>query len=329
MVIRDLKILVTGGAGFIGSNFVRKLLTGELGEVPKLETLTVLDSLDYSGNMKNLLPVSDDSRFRFVHGDIQDSNLVASAILGHQIVIHFAAKSHVDRSIGNPQPFFATNVLGTQTLLQASLENEVETFVHVSTDEVYGTVSEGSWTEDSPLQPNSPYAASKGSSDLVARSYWRTYGLDIRITRCTNNYGPYQYPEKVIPLFVTNLMEGKSIPIYGNGFNVRDWLHVDDHCQAVWLVATKGKAGETYNIGGGKELSNLELAATILEIMGEDSTRIQFVDDRKGHDLRYSLDYSKICKELGYQPTTSFQEGIRSTVEWYQHNPNWWSPLKS
>jgi dTDP-glucose 4,6-dehydratase len=324
-----LKILVTGGAGFIGSNFVRKLMAGELGDISELETLTVLDSLDYSGNMKNLIPVSNDSRFQFVHGDIQDADLVSSLMAGQKMVIHFAAKSHVDRSIDNPQPFFATNVVGTQTLLEASRRKGVGTFVHISTDEVYGSISEGSWTEESAILPNSPYAASKGSSDLVARSYWRTYGMDVRITRCSNNYGPCQYPEKVIPLFVTNLIEGKPIPLYGNGRNVRDWLHVDDHCRGIWLVATNGRPGEVYNIGGGKELSNVELAATILEIMGEDSTKIQYVDDRKGHDLRYSLDYSKIATELGYRPTTSFKAGIQSTIEWYQQNQDWWLPLKS
>ena len=324
-----MKVLITGGAGFIGSNFVRKLLAGDLGDISDLKMLTVLDSLDYSGNMNNLVSVSHDSRFQFVHGDIQDSNLLTSLVPGHEIIIHFAAKSHVDRSIDDPHPFFATNVLGTQTLLQASLEGGVKTFIHISTDEVYGTIPEGSWTESSPLLPNSPYAASKGSSDLVARSYWRTYGMDVRITRCSNNYGPYQYPEKVIPLFVTNLIEGKSIPIYGNGLNVRDWLHVDDHCRGIWLVAMKGAPGEVYNIGGGKELSNMELAETILKMMGGDPTRIQFVEDRKGHDLRYSLDYSKIHNELGYEPLVSFEEGIVSTVEWYQRNQNWWLTLKS
>ena len=324
-----MKILITGGAGFIGSNFVRKLMAGDLEGISDLEQLTVLDSLDYSGNMNNLVTISNDSRFRFVYGDIQDSNLLTSLVPGHEIVIHFAAKSHVDRSINDPHPFFATNVLGTQILLQASLEGGVKTFIHISTDEVYGTIPEGSWTESSPLLPNSPYAASKGSSDLVARSYWRTYGMDVRITRCSNNYGPYQYPEKVIPLFVTNLIEGKSIPIYGNGLNVRDWLHVDDHCRGIWLVAMKGAPGEVYNIGGGKELSNLELAESILKMMGRDPTRIQFVEDRKGHDLRYSLDYSKIHNELGYEPLVSFEEGIVSTVEWYQRNQNWWLTLKS
>jgi dTDP-glucose 4,6-dehydratase len=323
-----LKILVTGGAGFIGSNFVRNLLAGDLGDVSDIQKLTVLDSLDYSGNMSNLLSVSSDSRFQFFHGDIQDAKILASVVPGHEIVIHFAAKSHVDRSIDDPHPFFATNVLGTQTLLQASLEGQVKTFIHVSTDEVYGTITEGSWTESSPLLPNSPYAASKGASDLVARSYWRTYGLDIRITRCTNNYGPNQYPEKFIPLLLTNLIEGKKIPIYGDGLNVRDWLHVDDHCRGIWMVATKGRPGEIYNIGGGAEIANVDLAKKILTLMGSDASQIEYTPDRKGHDFRYSLDYSKVREEIGYLPLISFETGLQSTIDWYKKNKEWWSPLK-
>lgn len=324
-----MKILVTGGAGFIGSNFVRKLLAGDLGDISELETLTVLDSLDYSGNLKNLDPISDNPKFQFVRGNIEDVTLVNSLVPSNQLIIHFAAKSHVDRSINNAQPFIETNVLGTQILLEAARVNLVETFVHVSTDEVYGTISDGSWTESSPLLPNSPYAASKASSDLIARSYIQTYGMDVRITRSSNNYGPYQHTEKVIPLFVTNLIKGISIPIYGNGHNVRDWLHVDDHCRAIWLVATNGTAGEIYNVGGGRELSNLQLAASILEIMKKDSNSIDFVEDRKGHDLRYSLDFTKIQTELGFKPEVPFDEGLRSTIEWYQRNENWWLPLKS
>ena len=323
-----MKILVTGGAGFIGSNFVRNLLAGDLGDVSDIQKLTVLDSLDYSGNMSNLLSVSSDSRFQFFHGDIQDAKILASVVPGHEIVIHFAAKSHVDRSIDDPHPFFATNVLGTQTLLQASLEGQVKTFIHVSTDEVYGTITEGSWTESSPLLPNSPYAASKGASDLVARSYWRTYGLDIRITRCTNNYGPNQYPEKFIPLLLTNLIEGKKIPIYGDGLNVRDWLHVDDHCRGIWMVATKGRPGEIYNIGGGAEIANVDLAKKILTLMGSDASQIEYTPDRKGHDFRYSLDYSKVREEIGYLPLISFETGLQSTIDWYKKNKEWWSPLK-
>ena len=252
--------------------------------------------------------------------------------------MHLAAESHVDRSIDGPRVAIETNIMGSFTLLEAARaywgalpggERDAFRFHHVSTDEVYGTIPEGSWTESSPLLPNSPYAASKGSSDLVARSYWRTYGMDVRITRCSNNYGPYQYPEKVIPLFVTNLIEGKSIPIYGNGLNVRDWLHVDDHCRGIWLVAMKGAPGEVYNIGGGKELSNLELAESILKMMGRDPTRSQFVEDRKGHDLRYSVDITKIANELGYTPQVDFKTGLAETVDWYRNNRAWWDPLKN
>jgi len=320
--------LITGGAGFIGSNFVRNLLAGNLGDVSDLERLTVLDSLDYAGNMNNLLSVSIDSRFRFIHGDIRDFEMLTSLIPGHDIVIHFAAKSHVDQSIHNAQPFFATNVLGTQALLQAALESQTKTFIHVSTDEVYGSISEGSWTESSPLLPNSPYAASKGSSDLLARSYWRTYDMDIRITRCTNNYGPNQHPEKFIPLLITNLIEGRKIPIYGDGLNIRDWLHVYDHCRAIWMVATKGKSGEIYNIGGGAEYTNIDLARKILTSLDIGTSQIEHIQDRKGHDFRYSLDYSKISKEVGYYPSISFDSGIESTISWYKENKEWWVPLK-
>lgn len=322
-----MRILITGGAGFIGSNFVRNLLAGNLGDVSNLERLTVLDSLDYAGNMNNLLSVSNDPRFRFIHGDIRDFEMLTSLIPGHDIIIHFAAKSHVDRSIYNPQPFFATNVIGTQALLQAALESQTKTFIHVSTDEVYGSISEGSWTESSPLLPNSPYAASKGSSDLLARSYWRTYDMDIRITRCTNNYGPNQHPEKFIPLLITNLIEGRKIPIYGDGLNIRDWLHVYDHCRAIWMVATKGKSGEIYNIGGGAEYTNIDLARRILTSLDMETSQIEHIQDRKGHDFRYSLDYSKISKEVGYYPSISFDSGIESTISWYKTNKEWWVPL--
>ena len=323
-----MRILITGGAGFIGSNFVRNLLAGNLGDVSNLERLTVLDSLDYAGNMNNLLSVSNDPRFRFIHGDIRDFEMLTSLIPGHDMIIHFAAKSHVDRSIHNPQPFFATNVIGTQALLQAALESQTKTFIHVSTDEVYGSISEGSWTESSPLLPNSPYAASKGSSDLLARSYWHTYDLDIRITRCTNNYGPNQHPEKFIPLLITNLIEGRKIPIYGDGLNIRDWLHVYDHCRAIWMVATKGKSGEIYNIGGGAEYTNIDLARRILTSLDMGTSQIEHIQDRKGHDFRYSLDYSKISKEVGYYPSISFDSGIESTISWYKTNKEWWVPLK-
>ena len=243
-------------------------------------------------------------------------------------MINFAAESHVDRSITAARDFVETNILGTQTLLSYALKNEVSTFVQVSTDEVYGTIDEGSWSEESPLLPNSPYSASKASADLIARSYHRTFGMDVRVTRCSNNYGPHQYPEKVIPLFVTNLIDGKKVPLYGNGFNVRDWLHVDDHCKGIHAVLNKGKPGQIYNIGGGRELNNRELTDTILALMGRDSTSIEYVEDRLGHDLRYSVSHEKISRELGYEPQVTFEQGLLETINWYKENESWWRPLK-
>jgi len=320
-----MRILVTGGAGFIGSNYVRHLVTGDYEDSADV---TVLDKLTYAGNMANLTPVADSENFRFVHGDICDGDLLAELMPGHDAVVHFAAESHVDRSITGASEFVVTNVLGTQKLLQAALDNNVGTFVHVSTDEVYGSIDEGSWPEDFPLQPNSPYAASKASSDLVARSYGRTFGMDVRITRCSNNYGPYQYPEKVIPLFVTNLMDGLKVPLYGDGLNVRDWLHVDDHCRGIQLVLTGGRPGEVYNIGGGTELTNRELTELLVEAMGRDWDSVQPVEDRKGHDRRYSVDISKISRELGYRPEVPFAQGLADTIDWYRTHEQWWRPLK-
>jgi dTDP-glucose 4,6-dehydratase len=247
---------------------------------------------------------------------------------GHDAVVHFAAESHVDRSITGAADFVLTNVLGTQKLLQSALEAGVSKFVHVSTDEVYGSIDEGSWTEDFPLQPNSPYSASKASSDLVARSYFRTFGMDVSITRCSNNYGPYQFPEKVIPLFVTNLMDGLDVPLYGDGLNVRDWLHVDDHCRGIALVLQSGRAGEIYNIGGGTELTNKELTGLLLDAASVGWDRVQAVEERQGHDRRYSVDISKISAELGYKPQVPFETGLAETLGWYQDNQDWWRPLK-
>jgi dTDP-glucose 4,6-dehydratase len=271
--------------------------------------------------------LSKDS-FRFVQGDICNSKLLDEIVPGHDAILNFAAESHVDRSIADSSAFITTNVLGTQTLLEAAKKYSISTFIQISTDEVYGSIAEGSWTEEFPLQPNSPYSASKASSDLVARAFHKTYKMDVRITRCSNNYGPHQYPEKVIPLFVTNLIDNQKVPLYGNGLNVRDWLHVDDHCRGIHLVLTRGAAGETYNIGGGRELSNKELTHIILKEMDKDESQINFVEDRKGHDLRYSVDISKIKRELGYSPKISFEEGLKSTIDWYRSNENWWRPLK-
>ena len=320
-----MKVLVTGGAGFIGSNYVRRVVDGSLKGV---SSITVLDKLTYAGTLTNLQKLTKDS-FQFIHGDICDTNLVNEIIPGFDTVINFAAESHVDRSIAGSREFVTTNVLGVQNLLDASKNSGIERFVHVSTDEVYGTIPEGSWPETDPLLPNSPYAASKAAADLLARSYHRTHGLDVRVTRCSNNYGPYQFPEKVIPLFVTNLIEGRKVPVYGSGLNVRDWLHVDDHCQAIHAVLTKGKAGEIYNIGGGLELTNLELTQMILQSFNRGSESIDYVEDRKGHDLRYSVDWTKINRELGYEPQVKFEDGLKDTIQWYRDNETWWKPLKN
>ena len=321
---RAMRVLVTGGAGFIGSNYVRRIVDGSLTGV---DHLTVLDKLTYAGTLSNLkmLPVGS---FEFVRGDIGDPDLVNELASKHEVIVNFAAESHVDRSITGARDFIETNVLGTQNLLDAARRNSVKTFLQISTDEVYGTIDEGSWDENFPLLPNSPYSASKASADLLARSYHRTFGMDVRITRCSNNYGPHQFPEKVIPLFVTNLIDKKKVPLYGKGLNVRDWLHVDDHCRGIHAVLTQGKSGEIYNIGGGRELTNRELTSIILEKMDLDDSSIEFVQDRLGHDLRYSVSIKKISSELGYTPQVPFEHGIEQTIDWYKSNENWWRPLK-
>ncbi|OLT48249.1 dTDP-glucose 4,6-dehydratase [Saccharomonospora sp. CUA-673] len=322
-----MRVLVTGGAGFIGSHFVRQTLGGAYPALADAEVV-VLDKLTYAGNKANLDPVADSPRLRFVHGDICDAGVVIDVMRGVDLVVHFAAESHVDRSIAGSADFVLTNVVGTQTLLQAALDADVAKFVHVSTDEVYGSIDEGSWSEDHVLEPNSPYSASKASSDLIARSFHRTYGLDVCVTRCSNNYGPYQFPEKVVPLFVTNLLDGLDVPLYGDGLNVRDWLHVDDHCHGIALVAAGGRAGEIYNIGGGTELTNKELTGRLLTALGADWDRVRPVEDRKGHDRRYSVDITKISDELGYRPRVDFETGLADTVRWYADNRHWWEPLK-
>ena len=322
-----MKIFVTGGAGFIGSNFVRMALTARL---PGLEDadITVFDALTYSGTLTNLEAISDSPRYSFVHGDIRDQDAVATALAGHDAIVHFAAESHVDRSVTDSRIFVETNVLGTQTLLDQALALGVPRFVHVSTDEVYGSIDEGSWDENEPLLPNSPYSASKAASDLLVRSYQVTHGLNASTTRCSNNYGTHHFPEKVIPLFITNLLDGQKIPLYGDGGNVRDWLHVDDHCRGIALVLQGGKPGETYNIGGGTELSNVELTEFLLAATGRDESFIEHVADRKGHDRRYSVDIGKIQRELGYEPLVPFESGLADVVKWYRDNRSWWEPLK-
>jgi dTDP-glucose 4,6-dehydratase len=322
-----VRLLVTGAAGFIGSHYVRTLLGGGYPGFEDAE-VTVLDKLTYAGNPENLAPVADSPRYRFVQGDIADSALLADLLPGHDVVVNFAAESHVDRSIEHASDFVMTNVVGAQTLFDACLKAEIPRVVHVSTDEVYGSIDEGSWTEEWPLEPNSPYSAAKAASDLFARAYHRTHGLPVITTRCSNNYGPYQFPEKVIPLFVTNLMDGKQVPLYGDGGNIRDWLHVDDHCRGIHTALEKGEAGQTYNIGGGTEMTNRELTAKIVEAMGASwDDAVRPVTDRKGHDRRYSLDDSKL-RGLGYAPRHDFEAGLAETIDWYRSNEQWWRALK-
>ncbi len=320
-----MKYFVTGGAGFIGSHFVQMLLNNDFHHVEKV---TVFDKFTYSGNPANLADFSKHPKFHLIKGDICDSPLVKSTMIGHDVVVHFAAESHVDRSIESASQFILSNVLGTQTLLEAARDLNVKTFIHVSTDEVYGSIDIGSWTEEEPLLPNSPYAASKAGSDLVARSFHRTYDMDIRVTRCSNNFGTHQYPEKMIPLFVTNLIDDIKVPLYGDGLNVRDWLHVEDHCRGIAAVIEQGKAGEVYNIGGGTELTNLEITRMILELCNKDEEFINPVADRLGHDRRYSVDWSKSNKELGYAPLHTLANTLPEIIDWYRKNEAWWRPLK-
>lgn len=318
-----MRLLVTGGAGFIGSHYVRTLLSGGYPGYEDAE-VTVLDKLTYAGNPANLDPVS--GRFTFVHGDIADAGLLADVLPGHDAVLNFAAETHVDRSIAGAAEFVTANVTGVQVLLDACRDARVGKVVHVSTDEVYGSIAAGSWAEDSPLDPNSPYAAAKAGGDLLALAYARTHGLDVSITRCCNNYGPYQYPEKVIPLFATNLIEHKPVPLYGDGGNVRDWIHVDDHCRGIHLVLEKGAPGRVYHINGDTELTNRELTAAILAACGASWQMVVPVTDRKGHDRRYSLDDS-LLRSMGYAPRIQFPDGLKATVAWYADNRHWWEPL--
>ena len=323
----QLKLLVTGAAGFIGSNFVRMIAKGDLQGILGIK---VLDKLTYAGLKENLELPENFSGYEFVQGDICDPVAVSELLREVDAVINFAAESHVDRSISGAAEFVQTNIVGVQVLLDAIKNSKREIrFLQVSTDEVYGSIESGSWTEDSPLQPNSPYSASKASGELLARSYNRTHGMDVVITRCSNNYGTHHFPEKLIPLFITNLIEGKKVPVYGTGDNIRDWLHVDDHCRGIYSVLMNGRSGEVYNIGGGRELTNNEITSLILESMGADESSIEYVEDRKGHDLRYSVDWTKIKRELGYEPQVKFEDGLRETINWYRENETWWKPLKN
>ncbi len=318
-----MRIVVTGGAGFIGSNFVRHLLrTRDEVEVVNLDKLT------YAGNLDNLRDVEDDPRYTFVRGDICDAGVVRSVLAGADAVVNFAAETHVDRSISDPQDFIRTDVLGTHTLLEAVRELGVGRYLQVSTDEVYGSIEEGAFTEDSPLDPSSPYSASKAAGDLLALACHRTFGTPVLVTRSSNNYGPYQYPEKIVPLFITNALDDEPLPVYGDGRNVRDWLYVEDNCAAIDLVLREGVPGTVYNVGGGVEVENLELTRRILELLGKDAGLVRFVADRPGHDRRYALDCSRL-RALGWTPRTSFDEGLAATVAWYREHRAWWERIKS
>jgi len=310
------KFLVTGGAGFIGSNFVERLIS-------KGESVRVLDKLTYAGNLKSIQGFIDQGQLDFFHGDICDPVVVREAMDSVDVVVNFAAESHVDRSIESSAEFVKTNVLGTENLLAHALMLKTKVFIQISTDEVYGSIDNGSWKEDSPLKPNSPYSASKAAADLLAISYYKTHGLDIRITRCCNNYGPRQLPEKLIPSFITKLMKNEKVPLYGDGRNIREWIHVDDHCRAIDLVVEEGKPGEVYNIGSGFELENLELANLLLKVFNLESSFIRKVEDRKGHDFRYSVDSLKI-QNLGYKSKQEFEKGLLETIDWYKNNTNLW-----
>jgi dTDP-glucose 4,6-dehydratase len=321
-----MRVLITGGAGFIGSNYVRMIADGRL---PGYSEVTVLDKLTYAGVMSNLEQAKKIPGYRFIHGDICDVTLVRSLVSNVDHIINFAAQSHVDRSISASDEFINSNIVGVQVILDAiKFERNPVRFLQVSTDEVYGSVSEGSWDEEAPLLPNSPYSASKAGAELLIMAYFRTFGLDLVVTRCSNNYGTHHFPEKLIPLFITNILEGKKVPLYGNGKNIRDWLHVDDHCRAIHAVLTKGQTGNIYNIGGGEELSNIQVTKMILNLMGKSESFIEYVEDRKGHDFRYSVDWTKIKNELEYKPLVKFEIGLQETIDWYASNTDWWKPLK-
>lgn len=318
-----MRILVTGGCGFIGSNFIRYMLEKHNYEIINLDALT------YAGNPNNLKDLTSHPKYHFIHGKIEDMGIIKDIIREVDMIVHFAAETHVDRSIFHAQPFIISNVLGTQALLDAAKEQKIKRFIHISTDEIYGELKkDGKFTEGSPLNPNSPYSASKASADLLVKAYHHTYNLPNIIARPSNNYGPYQYPEKFIPLMITNLLEEKPIPIYGNGENVRDWLFVKDCCQAIDIILHKGVVGEVYNIGGQSEMRNVDVARKVIKILGKSEDYIEFVPDRPGHDFRYALDISKIRKNLGWEPSVSFELGLKETIKWYKENKWWWKPLK-
>jgi dTDP-glucose 4,6-dehydratase len=319
-----MKLLVTGGSGFIGTNFILHILE----KYPDYEIIN-LDKLTYAGNKENLKLVENDPRYSFVHGDICNRELVDSIMKKIDAVVHFAAESHVDRSITHSKEFVMTNVVGTHTLLDSALANGNKRFHHISTDEVFGELgTEGKFTENTPYSPRSPYSASKAASDHLVRAYYYTHKLPITISNCSNNYGPYQYPEKLLPLFITNLIDGKKVPVYGEGKNIRDWIHVKDHNEAVDLILHKGVIGETYCLGGDEEITNIDITNMILDAFGKGTEMIEYVEDRKGHDFRYAIDFSKIQRELGWKPKRNFKQGLSETINWYKENEKWWRPLK-
>ncbi|HPN54498.1 MAG TPA: dTDP-glucose 4,6-dehydratase [Candidatus Moranbacteria bacterium] len=321
-----MKLLVTGGAGFIGSNFIHYWLK----KYPD-DQIVNLDVLTYAGNLENLKELENDSRYKFVKGDICDKELVNDLVKDVDAIVNFAAESHVDRSILDAENFVRTNVLGTYNLLEAARQNGNKRFHHISTDEVFGHLkpTDPAFNELTPYGPRSPYSASKAASDHLVRAYFQTYGLPVTISNCSNNYGPYQFPEKIFPLFITNLIENKKVPVYGDGMNVRDWLFVEDHCRAIDLILQKGKIGETYCVGGNAEKNNLEITQKIIGFMGKDESSIEYVKDRPGHDKRYAIDFSKIKNELGWEPQVSFEDGLKETIEWLKKNENWWKNIKS
>ncbi len=326
MAEREFKaLLVTGGAGFIGSNFIHYMMK----KYPEYKIIN-LDKLTYAGNLENLKDIENNENYRFVRGDICDRSIIEELFSANKInaVINFAAESHVDRSIEDPGVFIQTDVYGTFILLEASAKYKIEAFLQISTDEVYGSITDGSFKETDPFMPNSPYAASKAGAEMIVRSFYKTYGTPVLITRTSNNFGPYQFPEKIIPLFVTNLIDGIKVPLYGDGMNVRDWIYVMDNCHALDLVLHRGKIGEAYNIGGGNEKPNVWITKTMLKLLGKPDSMIQPVADRLGHDRRYSVDCTKIEQELGWRPETDFEEALEKTVKWYLNNEEWWRPLK-
>jgi dTDP-glucose 4,6-dehydratase len=321
-----MRVLLAGGAGFIGSHFAKMLAAKQLEKSENVSEIVIVDSLEYAGNLLNIKELVDKNEVTFIKEDIQNYDQIVKVVNGVDLVINFAAQSHVDRSISDPNSFINSNIFGMHSILKASFDHNVQTFIQISTDEVYGSLIEGSAKESDNLLPNSPYAASKASADLIARSYFKTYNYDVRVTRCTNNYGTHQYPEKIIPFFLKRIIENKTLPIYGDGMQIRDWIHVEDHCRGIWLSYLNGSPGEIYNLGSNNEIKNLDLANIIINLTNSEA-KIEHVIDRKGHDYRYSLDFTKASREINFMPTIGFEDGIRQTIDWYLNNQEWWDSV--